>query len=215
MGYSAQPFAVDIEKVKKAFGSKDQQLLEDVRESRLYEVYADQHEEGLFDKCLVDIIFKYISPENRTKTFSFANLNDITGLNERAGYVYGYAIMAICEVLGNFLTENEGDIFYTGKVFDKTCEFLRSKGFKITMERFWEPMKIFDIPFIEDFPVISMFTKDEIKYLFDELLKTELDENKADPDNDDYDEQTELLVVFRDKLKLCLDKDVEWVSFTH
>lgn len=218
MGYSAQPFAVDIQKVKNVFGSKDQSLLDRAKKSKLYCVYADQQEDGLFDKCLQDIIFNYVKPSDRKETsklFGLIKSAPTSGLNLSVGYCYGYALMTICEVLGTFLTSKEGDIFYTGNVFDQTNEFLKQQGFKITLDRVWETETIFDIPKIEDFPVISSYTKDEIRYLYEELVKLNIDDSKANSDNENYDEQSELLKVFRDKLKICIDKDVEWLSFTH
>jgi hypothetical protein len=216
MGYSAQPFAIDIQKVKDAFGSKDQVLLDKVKKTKLYDVYADQHDQDEYDKCLEDIVFNYIKPADRKETkklFGLLKSKPTSGLDEY-GYLYGYALMAICEVLGVFLAK-EGDIFYTGNTFDKTNEFLKEKGFKITMERFWEPEKIFDIPDIDDFPVINSFTKEEIRYLYDELVKLNIDESKTNSDNDNYDEQEELLKFFRDKLKVCIDNNTQWLAFTH
>jgi hypothetical protein len=208
MGYAAQPFAIDIQKIKEVFGSKDPALLDKVKKTRLYEVYAGQEEEGLYDKCLEDIIFHYIKPADRKEAGKLSS-----GLTESA-HVYGYALMSICEVLGIFLAK-EGDIFYTGNMFDKTNEFLRKQGFTVTMERFWDAEEIFDLPAIDDFPVISAYTKEEIRYLYEKLLKLHIDESKTDPDSDRYDEQEELLKFFRDKLEVCIDHDMEWLAFTH
>ncbi|MES2679058.1 MAG: hypothetical protein V4635_04200 [Bacteroidota bacterium] len=216
MGYSAQPFAIDIQKVKDAFGSKDQNLLDKVKKAKLYSVYAEQEDEGAYDKCLEDIIFSYVKPSDRKETKKFFGLIKSapkSGLTESA-HVYGYALMAICEVLGVFLA-NEGDIFYTGNIFDQTKEFLKEKGFKITMERFWEAEKIFDIPDNDDFPVISSYSKEEVRYLYNKLVKLNIDESKTNSDNDNYDEQEELLKFFRDKLKVCIDNDTQWLAFTH
>jgi hypothetical protein len=208
MGYAAQPFAIEIQKLKDVFGSKDQALLEKAKKTRMHDVYADQEQTGLYDKCLEDIIFHYIKPEDRPE-----NKKQFNGLEE-SGHEYGYALMAISEVLGVFLAE-EGDIFYTGRVFDQTNEFLKEKGFTITMERFWDAEYLFDIPRIEDFPVISSFTKKEVRYLYEELLKLHIDESKTDPDSDTYDEQEALLEFFRDKLEICINHDVEWLAFVH
>jgi hypothetical protein len=216
MGYAAQPFAVDIQRVKDVFGSKDQILLDKAKKSKLYDTYADQHDDGEYDRCLEDIIFNYVKPSDRKETKKFFGLMKSvpsSGLDE-SGHVYGYALMAICEVLGTFLAD-EGDIFYTGDIFDQTNEFLKEKGFKITMERFWETEIIFDIPDIDDFPVISSYSKEEVRYLYDELIKLNIDESKANSDNDNYDEKEELLKFFRDKLKICIDNSTQWLAFTH
>ncbi len=214
MGYFAQPFAVDIQKVKDAFGSKDQLLLDKAKKTELYETYESQYKVGEYDKCLEDIIFNYVQPADRkesTRFFGLIKSKEGSGLMERP-HVYGYALIAICEVLGTFLA-NEGDIFHTGEEFTLANKFLEEKGFKITMERFWHSEKIFDIPAIPDFPVINSFSKEEIRYLYGELLKLNLEKAKFYTEIDE--EQEILLIYFRDKLKVCIDSDTQWLSFTH
>lgn len=66
MGYSAHPFAVDIEKVKAAFGSKDGILLNKTKDTDAYGTYADQFDEGEYDKCLEDITFNCVAPDECT-----------------------------------------------------------------------------------------------------------------------------------------------------
>jgi hypothetical protein len=90
MGYAAQPFAIDIQKVKNVFGSNDKALLDKVKKSKRYQVYANQQEDGLYDRCLEDIIFNYIKPAERKETrkfFGLVKLASATGLNESA-HVY-------------------------------------------------------------------------------------------------------------------------------
>ncbi len=79
----------------------------------------------------------------------------------------------------------------------------------------WQTEKLFDIPVIADFPVISHYSKAEIDYLLDNLSKIEIDEKKANRKNDNFDNLHELLKAFRDGLQICKDKKVEWVSFLH
>jgi len=216
MGYSAQPFAIEIQNIKNAFGSKNQNLLDKARKSKMYDIYANQVANGLFDKCLEDIIINYVTPSDRKATkkyFGLIKSAPTSGLIE-SGYGYGYALMAICDVLGVFLAE-EGDIFYTGDIFDQTNEFLKSRGFKITMERFWKTEKIFDIPEITDFPVISSYSKGEINYLYQELIKLNMNEYKANSGKDNQDEHEQLLNYFKVKLKVCIDNNVQWLAFTH
>ena len=79
----------------------------------------------------------------------------------------------------------------------------------------WETEKLFDIPDIGDFPAISHYSKQEVSYLLTALTKIEIDEKKADSNNDDFEELQELLKAFRDGLQICQEKNVEWVSFLH
>ena len=79
----------------------------------------------------------------------------------------------------------------------------------------WQTEKLFDIPEISDFPVISHYSKEEVNYLLEELKKMELDGNKESSDDEDVEDLHELLKAFRNGLQVCKDKDVEWVSFMH
>jgi hypothetical protein len=41
MGYTAIPFAVSIDSVRKVFGSRDENLLAELEQTELFEHYAD------------------------------------------------------------------------------------------------------------------------------------------------------------------------------
>ena len=45
--------------------------------------------------------------------------------------------------------------------------------------------------------------------------KVEIDEDKANDDNDDFDEVQEMLKNIRDSFRVCKDKNVEMITFTH
>ena len=89
------------------------------------------------------------------------------------------------------------------------------KGITVDLDRMWETQKLFDIPDIADFPVISHYSKPEIDYLLTQFEAIEIDERKADFNNEEFDEVHELLKAFRDGLQICKEKNVEWVSFMH
>lgn len=217
MGYAAQPFAVDLDKVRQVLGSNDLALLEKVKSSPLYDTYASQSDDCDFDEILKDLIVRYVKPSDRKETGGlfglFKNKQD-SGLNPKFAHEYGYALLVICDTLGTYLSEG-GDIFYAGDVWKEASLLFKSKGITIDLERMWETEKLFDIPDIADFPVISHYSKQEVSYLLTELNKIEIDEKKADSNSDDFDELQELLKAFRDGLQICQEKNVEWVSFLH
>lgn len=217
MGYTAQPFAVDLDKVRQVIGSNDLTLLEKVKSSDLYDNYASQSEECDFDEILKDLIVRYIKPADRKETgglFGLFKSKPSSGLNPKFAHQYGYALLVICDTLGTYLSEG-GDIFYAGDFWKKANELFKSKGMTIDLDRMWQTEKLFDIPDIADFPVISHYSKQEVNYLLTELNKIEIDERKADSNNDEFDELQELLETFKDGLQICKDKNVEWVSFLH
>lgn len=217
MGYTAQPFAVDLNKVRQVLGSKDLTLLEKVRSADLYDTYASQTEDCDFNEILKDLIVRYIKPADRKETGGLLGLfksKPSSGLNPKFSHQYDYALLVICDTLGTYLSEG-GDIFYAGDYWKEANKLFKCKGITIDLDRMWQSEKLFDIPNIADFPVISHYSKEEVSYLLAELNKIEIVEKKAGSNNDEFEELQELLKTFKDGLQICKDKNVEWVSFLH
>jgi hypothetical protein len=217
MGYVAQPFAVDLDKIRQVLGSNDLTLLGKVKSSGLYEHYSSQAEDCDFDEILTDLIVRYVKPADRKSTDGFLGLfksKPSSGLNPKLAHEYGYALLTICDALGTFLAPG-GDVFYAGDVWDEVNALFKSKGITINLDRMWQTEKLFDIPDIADFPAISHYSKQEVEYLLTELKKMGIEEKNASRSSDDLDELQELLEAFRDGLRICKDKNVEWVSFLH
>jgi hypothetical protein len=217
MGYAAQPFAVDLDKVRQVIGSNDLQLLEKIKSSHLYNHYKSVAKDCDFDEILHDLIVRYIKPADRKETgglFGLFKSKQTSGLNPKFAHQYGYALLVICDTLGTFLSPG-GDIFYAGEFWKEANDLFKNKGITIDLDRMWQEEKLFDIPKITDFPVISHYSKQEVSYLLTELNKIDIDEKKADSNSDDFDDFQMLLKTFRDGLQICKDKNVEWVSFLH
>jgi hypothetical protein len=214
MGYSAQPFAVDLDKVREVLGSNDLKLLEKIKSSDLYDTYASQSEDCEFDEIIKDLIVRYIKPGNKKEKgvfWVFFKSKSTSGLNPKFAHLYGYALLVICDCVGTYLSEG-ADIFYAGDIWKEANDLFKSKGIKINLDRMWQTEKLFDIPTIGDFPVISHYSKQEVNYLLTELNKIEIIKKNVD---DNLNELQELLKAFRDGLQICKDKNVEWVSFLH
>ena len=92
---------------------------------------------------------------------------------------------------------------------------MKEKGLQIDLGDMFEPHNIFDIPKIEDFPAINYFTKQDIEHINSVMDKIEINESKADNDNDDFDEVQEMLKNIRDSFRACKDENVEMITFTH
>src|SRR5215203_4058659 len=133
MSMVAIPFAVDLDKVKNVFGSNDQELLQNVKATKMYATYADQMKYYSYDKALEDIIMK---PDE---------------LNQNVGHIYGYALMAICDHLGTHLLPM-CDGFYYGDDWQTAKNILKYNGVTIDIERMFEAANVFPIPQIDDFP---------------------------------------------------------------
>ena len=112
MSLIAIPFAVDIQKIRDVFGSKDQDLFENVKATEFYDNYASQGNDGEakyhynLEEILRDIIYNYIRPEDRKIRSSFWGLvksTQTSGLKENMGHAYAYALISISGYLCNHL----------------------------------------------------------------------------------------------------------------
>ena len=217
MGNYAMPFAVRLDEVREVLGSKDTELLERVQSANLYENYASQAEDCDFDEILEDLIIRYVKPGERKATggvFGLFKNKPTSGLNPKLAHQYGYALLVICDELGTYL-EPRGTTYYAGRVWKQANGLFENKGITPDLDRMWQTEKLFDIPDISDFPVISHYSKEEVNYLLEELKKMEFDGNKESGNDEDVEELHELLKAFRDGLQVCKEKNVEWVSFMH
>lgn len=224
MSLVAIPFAVDINKVRNVFGSKDQELFERIKTADLYDNYASQSDDFPepqyqynFDQALEDIIFNYTKPKNRKAKSSFLGFKKSkpsSGLNENIAHGYGYVLLVICDYLGtHLLTQCDG--FYYGKDFEAAVEIMKGKGLQLDMGDMFEQHDVFDVPKNNDFPAIKYFTTDEIDHINEVMNKVEIDESKTDFDNEDFDEVQEMLKNIRDSFRTCKEQNLEMVTFTH
>lgn len=224
MGLTAIPFAVDIDKVKCVFGSKDRELLENIKTADLYDNYASQSEDFPdpkyqynFDQALEDIIFNYVRPEGREVKSSFLGLvkskpNSV--LNENIAHAYGYVLLVICDYIGTHLLPH-CDGFYYGQDFEAAVSIMKENGLQLDLGDMFEQHNVFDIPKNNDFPAIKHFTKDEIEHINKVMDRVKIDESKTDFDNEDFDEVQEMLMNIRDSFRTCREQNVEMVTFTH
>jgi len=195
MSMVAIPFAVDLNKVKNIFGSNDKELLQNVKSTKMYRTYSKQMEDYSYDKALQDIIIS-------------------NSLNQNAGDVYGYALIAICDLLGEHLLPM-CDGFYYGDNWEIAKKIAKENGVTIDLERMFEAKNVFPIPSISDFPTINYFTKEEVEKIASQMNNVEIDETKTDIDNDDFDEVQEYLWNIRNCFKTANERKVELITFMH
>lgn len=222
MSIVAIPFAVSLEKVKSIFGSKDAGLLDKIKTADLYNHYADADHFGSdynLEEKLHDIIFKYNPSEKKEHSgglFSIFKSKPTTqsGLNSKSGYIYGYALLVVCDYLGTNLTPTS-DTFCAGKDWETACKILKEKGVKIDLNRMFESNHPFDIPPIADFPGINCFSVAEAGEVYAAIQTIEINDQAADIESDDFDEVQHLLAAFRDSFKFCHENQLELISFAH
>jgi hypothetical protein len=213
MGYVAQVFAVDVAQVKKSLGSKNQQLFDKSLNSDFFTLYANQLNDVDFSEIIHDLLFKYKQPNDRRKSIiELFRFKDASGLNRWHSSAYGYGMIVICDVLGKRFTED--DVFYSGDSWDSLVELFLNNNTSITLQRMWEPLNLFDIPKITDFPVISQYTKAEIKFLRSKVPELEFAVKEASLAENDHDLAI-LFDAFKKGIDTCSKLDTEWVSFLH
>jgi hypothetical protein len=223
MSYIAIPFAVDFQKIKNVFGSKDKLLFENVKATELFEHYASQGKDSEpqyhydLEEILKDIIFSYLKPEERKIKTSFLGLIKTTqgsGLKENMGHAYGYALIAIAGFLGTHLLP-ECDGFYCGNRFEEAHNIIKEKGLKVDIGEMFEQHDIFDIPKSTDNLAMFCFSKNDIAHINSIMPTVEIDEEKTDYNNDNFDEVQEMLMYIRNCFKNCADMNMEMVTLAH
>lgn len=223
MSLIAIPFAVDVQKIRDVFGSKDQVLFEKVKATEFYDNYASQSNDGEARYCynmeeiLRDIIFNYIKPEDRKTKSSFWGLVKSpqgSGLKENMGHAYAYALIAVSGYLGTHLLPY-CDGFYYGDWFEEAHEIIKSKGLKVDLGAMFEFHNIFDIPKPVDLPGIFCFSKSAIAHVNSIISTVEIDKEMADDNNENFDEVQEMLKNIRDSFKTCAENNVEMITFAH
>jgi hypothetical protein len=83
------------------------------------------------------------------------------------------------------------------------------------MSMMFEPQEVFDIPKIADFPAIHLYSKQDIDHIVSIIEQVDIDESKADSENEDFDEVQEMLKNIRHSFIICKKQNLEMVTFTH
>ncbi|HEY1039834.1 MAG TPA: hypothetical protein VGF30_10540 [Bacteroidia bacterium] len=208
MGTIVMPFAIDMEKVKSVFGSKNKTLHQQILQSRIFEKYDEKYS---FKKELKDVIFNYV-PENERivlapKLFGLIKGNDGSGM-EGEWNDYGYALLCICGNIGKCLSENEGTLKYNGTI-ERLNELLKQNESGLNFERVVTYRKLFDTPYEEEDICSNYFDKNEIKEMLAELVIA-----KSKADQGDV-ELVRLIDRMERGFKYCIKYDCEWVSFSY
>lgn len=207
-GMLAVPFAIDIEKVKEVFGSRNEAVFLRVQQTKMFQYY---YEELSFKRELYDIIFNYTPAERRIKGrprfFGLIKPKDGRGL-EGEWNDYGHALLSICDYIGSHLSPEE-NIFYYGEAWWAVNTLLRESGSPLDLQRMIESAPIFDTPFDKNGISCNYYNKTEVKELLSYVLRIEPKINKEDP----------ILLKFYSTLKegldYCAKYNCDLISFSH
>jgi hypothetical protein len=215
MGYYIFSYGINTEKIKATFGSKDQTILNEVKASEMFESYNDE----------------LIKGEKLSHQTALEHIINGDAYLQKYGYKYGYAFISICATLGIKLPHSqEIKLVYETDLINKyMAKDFELKGFEIDEELLSNKDYIsFDIPTIEDWPMISVISNASLKELknqlrhiaiTDEMIDALEDSDEDDLDDDEDDEDKicayEHIRGIIQNIDYCIDNQLDMVSFCH
>lgn len=199
------PIGIDIDIVKNVFGCKDDVLFNQLLKSNFFKNFD---EEFSFKKELYDIIFNYVTPENRIikspKLFGLIKGDDGRGL-EGDWNDHGYALLTICSHLGNKLSKDDKEFIF-GESWGQIDTLLRKNGSSIDLSRMHESKQIFDTPFEHEDIYTNHYSKKETIDFFSNILNMEKHIKR---------ENLQLFNTLKKGLLNCADNNLDLIIFSH
>lgn len=205
MGYYIFSYASDLNKIKTAFNSSDEQLFENVTKTEVFKNYAEQD----FKDCI---------------TTKEAIHNIIFGepYKDNNAHVYGYAFICICDYLSQKVPHNQE--MKLGYETDLVDQYL-SSDFNIDLEiaeTMFNDSPNFGLPKIVDWPLSGILEKDSLKNLAELFSPIEITDEEIEDlwdGNEEEDEDKacayEHIKGFKENIAFCLENDLSLISFCH
>ncbi len=208
MGYYIFSFGVKVKEVLDTFSSKDDKIIKKVEQNEYFENYCEEERSEFTTKnALHDII----------------NGKD---LNQKYAYEYGYAIISICATLGKELPYRPE--IKLGYETDYINQFLKEDfgldDFDIEEFLFSdEKLSFFPIPYIEDFPMISVVKLEQLKELKAKFANIKISDDEIDrlindSDNDEDEEKGysyEHIKGIIDNIDFCIENELDLFCACH
>lgn len=193
MGIYLMPYGVKMEKVKAAFQSKDKAMLEEIKQTSVFNAYHSQS--GHRKVSTEQALHQMIMGESYDRT---------------CPDVYGYALIVLVAYLGENLTP-EGDVFKLGSVNDDIERALKTAGVSIRFEEtFFSEFYSFGLPRNTDFPIIGGISKASLKYYQQQLALANFSEEEQQSDFG-----KEGAMIFKRAVNYCVAHDLDWITFAH
>lgn len=203
MGYYIFSYGIKTDQIIKAFGSKNDSLLEEVKNNGIFQNYADNDfgDDMTTEQALIHLI------------------ND-EPKNENAGYAYGYATIGLCATLGTELPYGQEIKFgYETDLINKVL----AEDFDITDLKIEEVLLAdnshpFPLPIIQDWPVIGLVRAGRLQSFFDKLTKLNITDDQIEKLSGDPEEKEfayEHLKGITANLQFCIQNNLDLVSFCH
>jgi hypothetical protein len=209
MGYYIFSFGIDANKIKSAFSSKDEAIIEALKETESYENYKDN-----------DLSFmEGISTQKALEDIIYGNKMDA-----KSGPSYGYALICMCEALGERLPFQEE--IKLGTHSDLINQYLEedfeTDDIAIDEMLLMEDSNPFKIPYISDFPAIGFLDDSALKVIRKMLKNVDvLDEDieRLTQSKINKDEEKgfiyECIKGIIENIDHCLANNLGIISFCH
>lgn len=205
MGYYIFSYAIDTDKVKSAFGSKNEDMLNNVLKTEEYKCYAEDDMAG------------YITTKEALHNIIFGE-----SYKEGNSHVYGYALISLCSYLGERVPH--GQEIKLGYETDLINKYLSSDfGINLEIEEtLFSEVPEFGLPKIEDWPLSGILSSERLKHLSElfspiEIIDEQVEDLWDSNEEDDEDKACayEHIKGIKENIKFCLEKGEDMISFCH
>ena len=199
------PIGIDIEIIKSVFGSKNNILYHQLLNSTFFKKFD---EEFSFKKELYDIIFNYVSVEDRIvkrpKLFGIIKGDDGRGLKGDWND-YGFALLTICCHLGTMFSDDNTEFVY-GASWWQINTLLRENKSSFDLSRMFESKQLFDTPFEYTDIYTNQYSKTEVVEFASHIINIE---------RQIKEENLPLYNTLKKGLLNCADNSLDLIVFSH
>jgi len=208
MGYYIFCCGIKTDKIKSVFGCKDQNILASIKESDSFDNYKD------------------FLPEGQKTTPEKALENIINGdhYDTKSNFAYGYAVICICQSLGDELPYTQE--IKLGYETDFINKFLKKsfavKDFVLEEIMFADNSNPFDIPKIDDWPLIGLLSNSELKKLKEKLKDIAITDHEIEElENSEGEDDEEKGFAYQhikgviENIDYCIENNLDLISFCH
>lgn len=208
MGYYIFFQGIKTDKLKSVFGSKDKSILDTIKESDTFENYKDFLPAGL----------------NTTPEKALENIINGDPFDTKSNFAYGYAVICICKALGEELPyTQEIKLGYETDFINKFLgEDFNLTDFQLENVLFKDNSNPFDIPRIDDWPLIGLLSISELRQLKEKFKAIAItDEEIEELENGEDEEDEEKSFAYQhikgviDNIDYCIENNLDLISFCH
>ncbi|PHN00747.1 hypothetical protein CRP01_40520 [Flavilitoribacter nigricans DSM 23189 = NBRC 102662] len=193
------PYAVEINKLKSIFSSKNENLIKEIKSTRIYSCYALQDKERPIS--IETAIRQIINGSPYADSFQDPS-------------AYGYALIVIVDYLGVNLNHAGGNL-KLGRIFDGIINKLKTYNIILDWTNLIEPIYDFGLPSGAGHPIIGGWRKDKFGELLKSFDQIEITEEHLNWRSKSYDSDLKGVHILREGIKICTKNNLKWITFAH